>query len=125
MAVASAGGVGFGQMIRVAADHLPTLEADLRRVALAVDMADDLDVPTDLVPVVSVARAARSLGAPVAETLRTFAADARAERHAAALEAASRLPAQLTVPTVLFLLPATLLLVGAPLIAGAIAALPA
>ena len=125
MAVASAGGVGFGQMIRVAADQLPSLDDDLRRAALAVELADDMEVPTDLRPVVSVVRAARSLGAPVADTLRAFAADARAEGHAAALEAASRLPAQLTVPTVLFLLPATLLLVGAPLIADAIAALPA
>jgi len=124
MAIASAGGVGFGHMLRVAADELPTLADDLRRAALAVEIADDVDVPPDLDGLVTVMRVARDLGAPVAGTLRSFAAEARAERQAMALEAASRLPAQLTVPTVLFLLPATLLLVGAPLVAGALASLP-
>lgn len=124
MAVASGGGIGFGQMLRVAADHLPTLDDDLRRAALAIEIADDAALPQDLEELVALVRVARDLGAPVAETLRAWAADVRADRHALALEAAARLPTQLTVPTVVLLLPATLLLVGAPLVSGALSALP-
>lgn len=130
MAIASLGGAGFGQMLRVAADELPTIETELQRAAFAVEIAADPVAAglrggvRELDRLIAVVMLARDLGAPVADTLRGFARELRADEHAARLAAAARLPAQLTVPTVLCLLPATLLLVGAPLVAGALAVLP-
>jgi hypothetical protein len=48
--------------------------------------------------------------------------DLRADDLARVLAAAERLPAQLTFPTALCLLPATLLLVGAPIVHAGLAA---
>ena len=61
-------------------------------------------------------RAATDVGAPVAPALRRLAGELRADERARVLAAAERLPAQLTFPTALALLPATLLLVGAPIV---------
>ncbi|MFP4234382.1 MAG: hypothetical protein ACLFUG_05585, partial [Nitriliruptoraceae bacterium] len=60
--------------------------------------------------------AADRTGAPVAPSLRHLARELRADDLARVLAAAERLPAQLTFPTALCLLPATVLLVGAPIV---------
>ncbi len=73
--------------------------------------------PADgLVRLVVVLTTADEVGAPIAPTLRRLARDLRADELARVLAAAERLPAQLTFPTALCLLPATVLLVGAPIV---------
>jgi Flp pilus assembly protein TadB len=69
-----------------------------------------------LLHLVAVLTTADELGAPIAPTLRRLARDLRADELARVLAAAERLPAQLTFPTALCLLPATVLLVGAPIV---------
>ena len=56
------------------------------------------------------------VGAPVGPVLRRLARDLRADELARVLAAAERLPAQLTVPATLLLLPASVLLIAAPLL---------
>ena len=60
--------------------------------------------------------AAERSGAPVAASVRDLARRFRADDLARILAAAERLPAQLTFPTALCLLPATVLLIGAPIV---------
>jgi len=57
-----------------------------------------------------------AVGAPAGPVLRRLAADLRAEDLARILAAAERLPAQLTVPATLLLLPAAVLLIAAPIL---------
>ncbi|MEX2550912.1 MAG: hypothetical protein WD638_11860 [Nitriliruptoraceae bacterium] len=66
--------------------------------------------------------AAERTGAPVAGSVRHLARDLRADDLARVLAAAERLPAQLTFPTALCLLPATVLLIGAPIVHAGLAA---
>ena len=60
--------------------------------------------------------AAERVGAPVAPSVRHLARELRADDLARVLAAAERLPAQPTFPTALCLLPATVLLIGAPIV---------
>ena len=55
-------------------------------------------------------------GGPLVPALRALAREVRADRGAAAESAALRLPARLTFPTALLLLPATVLAIGAPIV---------
>jgi hypothetical protein len=75
-----------------------------------------------LLRLVAVLTTADEVGAPIAPTLRRLARDLRADELARVLAAAERLPAQLTFPTALCLLPATVLLVGAPIVHAGLAA---
>ncbi len=78
--------------------------------------------PSDgLLRLVAVLTTADEVGAPIAPTLRRLARDLRADELARVLAAAERLPAQLTFPTALCLLPATVLLVGAPIVHAGLA----
>lgn len=94
--------------------------ADLQRGALALELGR---APGGLAnPQIAAAahlmRAAGRDGFGAADALGHVAARVRAD-HAAAVQAdAERLAVRLTLPTVLCLLPATLLLVGAPLLHG-------
>jgi hypothetical protein len=127
VATARGGGTTSAEALRIAAEHVPHLAVPLRRLAF------DLDVgviggsfpPTgspQLDRLTTVLVAAHDVGAPVAPALRRFAADLRADELARVLAAAERLPAQLTFPTALCLLPATVLLVGAPIVQAGLAA---
>jgi pilus assembly protein TadC len=137
-ATALGGGVAPPEALRVVADELPAVAVPLRRLAfgleLGVTLADaragrpvvgtDLhraDGPLDRLG--TVLAAADALGAPAVPTLQRLGADLRAEDLARVLAAAERLPAQLTFPTALCLLPATLLLVGAPIVHAGLAGL--
>jgi hypothetical protein len=101
------------------------LAGPLRRLALALDLGttQDLPAPAPLDRVATVLITAADVGAPVGPALRRLAVELRAEDLARALAAAERLPAQLTFPTALCLLPAVLVAIGAPLAhAGLLAA---
>ena len=67
-------------------------------------------------------RLAADVGAPAGPVLRRLARDLRADELARVLAAAERLPAQLTVPATLLLLPASVLLIAAPLLAAGLGA---
>jgi pilus assembly protein TadC len=123
-ATALAGGVAPGEALRVAADELPTHATALRQLALELELGLDVPVPVDvgLARVRAVLLTAAAVGAPAAPALRRLAHDLRADELARILAAAERLPAQLTFPTALCLLPATLLLVGAPMVQAGLAA---
>jgi Flp pilus assembly protein TadB len=126
-ATALAGGVAPGEALRVAASQLPRHATALRRLALDLELGlPAADRPADacvgLTRVRTVLSTAADVGAPVAPALRRLAHDLRADDLARVLAAAERLPAQLTFPTALCLLPATLLLVGAPMVHAGLAA---
>jgi hypothetical protein len=123
-AIALTGGVAASEALRQAAAVLPGAAVDLRRLALDLELgsapaaggADPLGRLRDVLQL------ATSVGAPAAPALRRLANDLRADELARVLAAAERLPAQLTFPTALCLLPATLLLVGAPMVHAGLAA---
>ncbi len=134
IATAHAGGVTSPQAIRLAARQLPELRGALHRLAFDLELqvqpsasADRVGTRPSEAPHDPLARlravlvAAEGFGAPVAPTLRRLAAELRADDLARVLAAAERLPAQLTFPTALCLLPGTVLLVGAPIVQAGLA----
>lgn len=122
VATALAGGLSTSAALRLVGRVGIGDRTALDRLALAADLgrADEAAVGP-VAPLAEVLAATRRWGAPAAASLRALASDLRAERLADALAAAERLPAQLTVPTALCLLPASVLLLGAPLVAGGLA----
>jgi hypothetical protein len=147
-ATALAGGVSVPEALRVAAGELPDHAPSLHRLAFDLELGAALDggqggrtagpvtapdpgsldrdrgptgAPDPVVRLERVLAAATSLGAPAVPTLRRLASDLRADDLARVLAAAERLPAQLTFPTTLCLLPATVLLVGAPIVHAGLA----
>jgi hypothetical protein len=136
-ATAIAGGSGTASALRIVAAVLPAQGERLRRLALDLDLGTITLGPTRSVASSPVGpRAVRSVreepealarlrgvivtaaevGAPSAGALARLARDLRAAELARVLAAAERLPAQLTFPTTLLLLPATVLLIAAPLL---------
>ena len=128
IATAHGGGVSSAQALRLAAEQLPDVATDLHRLAFDLEVGSVDACPADasdtsaLGRLVAVLTAAHDIGAPVAPTLRRLAADLRADELARVLAAAERLPAQLTFPSALCLLPGTVLLVGAPIVQAGLAA---
>jgi Flp pilus assembly protein TadB len=120
VATALMGSVAAPEALRLVADALPTCAGPLRRLALEVELgAPGGDQVVDAGAVArlrGVLATAQDVGASPSRALVALAADLRAERLADTLAAAERLPAQLTFPTTLLLLPATVLLVGAPIV---------
>jgi hypothetical protein len=124
VAAALTGSIGAPGALRLVAEQVPSVAAELRRIALELELG--VTVPTDggsggLARLRAVLVHAGTMGAPPAPALRRLAADLRADELARVLAAAERLPAQLTFPTTLFLLPATVLLVGAPIVHAGLA----
>jgi len=122
VASALAGGSGSAVALRAVAKVIPRHAWRLRQLALDLDLGNQRPPvpgePDALVRLREVIATAGQVGAPAAPTLRHLASDLRAVELARLMAAAERLPAQLTVPTTLVLLPVTLLLVGAPLVAS-------
>jgi Flp pilus assembly protein TadB len=143
-ATALGGGVSPAEALRLAADELAPLAAGLRRLAFDLELGlaiagatvtarsasspnvaararSRADAGDPFGRLAAVLTAADALGAPAVPTLRRLGADLRAEELTRVLAAAERLPAQLTFPTALCLLPATVLLVGAPIVHAGLA----
>jgi len=119
-AVAIAAGASVSAALREAAAALPVLSGALGRLALDLELgigrgaaAEDHEGLARLREVVTLAV---TIGAPSRDALRRLARDLRSAELARVLAAAERLPAQLTFPTTLLLLPATVLLIAAPLV---------
>lgn len=83
-----------------------------RRQAL-INLADRVDI-ADFRGVVATLVQTEKYGTPLAQALRTLSADFREHRLLAAEEKAARLPAILTVPMILFILPALFIVLGGP-----------
>lgn len=120
-AVALTGGVPASAALRLVAEHLPSDAALLRRAAAGLELGRAADVPGDLGRIMATLDLSTRYGTPAAPALRRLADDLRADGLARVRAAAERLPAQLAFPTALCHLPATLLLVGAPLLATGLA----
>jgi hypothetical protein len=130
IATAIAGGSGTASALRTVAAVVPAQGDPLRRLALDLDLGtvrDERDAsssrtirtpgePDALRRLRTVIVTASQVGAPSAAALARLARDLRAAELARVLAAAERLPAQLTFPTTLLLLPATVLLIAAPLL---------
>lgn len=102
----------------------PDLSSALRRLAMQIDLGRP--VPDSGGPWGRVAALVSDLatsGGPPTAALRLTAAQVRVEERAAARQEAARLPSRLTFPTVLGLLPATVLAIGAPLVTTGLDAL--
>lgn len=122
VATALIGGLPPPAALRLAADALPGRAADLRRAALAHELGITAPLPPGIDRIGTVLRSAARYGTPAAPALRRVAADLRDEELNRALAATERLPALLAFPTALCLMPACVLLVGAPLLAHGLAA---
>lgn len=106
------------------ADAVPELSEELfltsielsflpnRRQAL-VNLAERVNI-TDFRGVVATLVQTEKYGTPLAQALRTLSAEFREHRLLAAEEKAARLPAILTVPMILFILPALFIVLGGP-----------
>ncbi|MTV24894.1 type II secretion system F family protein [Nitriliruptoraceae bacterium ZYF776] len=126
VATAIGGGCGLPGALRAAADELPHLATPLRRLAFDLELGrvpDADELPAGFDRLLDVLTTATAVGAPVGPTLRRIAADVRSDELARVLAAAQRLPAQLIFPTALFLLPATLVAVGAPIVSAGLSTL--
>jgi tight adherence protein C len=86
---------------------LPDRRQALVHLAERVDLADFRGVVATLVQT-------EKYGTPLAQALRTLAAEFREHRLLEAEEKAARLPAILTVPMILFILPALFIVLGGP-----------
>ena len=106
------------------ADAVPELSEELyltsielsflpnRRQAL-VNLAERVNI-ADFRGVVATLVQTEKYGTPLAQALRTLSAEFREHRLLAAEEKAARLPAILTVPMILFILPALFIVLGGP-----------
>lgn len=120
VATALTGSIGSPEALRRTAEAAPRHAVALRRLALDLELGaaaelDDDAEPEALARLRVLLATADEVGAAPSTPLRRLASDLRAEELARVLAAAERLPAQLTFPTTLLLLPATVLLVGAPI----------
>ena len=127
-AIALLGGLPVAAAVRVAATELPGVAVALRQLAFDLEMgtpqrvAEPVPGSPALAQLAELLATAHDVGAPVAPALRRLASQLRADDLAQVLAAAERLPAQLTFPTALCLLPGTVLLVGAPIVQAGLAA---
>lgn len=120
-ATAMSAGLPAGAALRAVGDALPERAPELRALAMELELGvapgECGRAHPELSALDAVLRTASTWGAPAAPALRRTARDLRADERARVQAATERLPALLTFPTVLFLLPASLVLVGAPLLA--------
>ena len=90
--------------MRVLADRSKALDNLARRAGLS-----------SLRSIVATLNQTIKFGTPLTASLRVFAAEMRAERLAQFEERATRLPVLLTIPLMMFILPALIIVVGTPL----------
>ena len=99
------------------ADELGLTLADLRilpsRDQALLNFADRIDIPNVRSVVTTLAQTLR-YGTPLAQSLRVVAAEMRDDYLINLEERANRLPAYLTLPVIVFLMPTIFLVVGGP-----------
>lgn len=128
LAAALSAGLTVPAACREVAPHLPALADDLHRLAWQVELgrlrpgSATRGVPATCDRLAAVLADGLDAGGPLVPALRALAREVRAERGAAAESAALRLPARLTFPTALLLLPATVVAIGAPIVVTGLSA---
>lgn len=99
------------------ADELTRTWAEINvlpsRAQALINLADRIDVPS-VRSVVSMLSQSLQFGTPLAQSLRVGASEMRNDQMTQLEERASRLPALLTIPVMLFIMPTVFLLVGGP-----------
>ena len=100
------------------AEEFATTSAEMQ----VLDFGDALDnlvertgLP-DLRSLVATLKQSLKFGTPLAESLRTIAAEMRTTRQARYEQRAARLPVLLAIPMMMFILPCLLMIVGTPLV---------
>ncbi len=105
------------------ADELGVLEAELTflpdRAVAFENLARRANLPS-ITSVVSTILQGERYGTPLSQSLRTLAAEFRTERLLAAEQKAARLPAIMTLPLILFILPCLFIIVVGPAILSTI-----
>jgi len=118
LVVAVTAGQSLPHALEGAAQIVPSVARQLRQIgfALACGVEPQMGAGT-LGQFATIAWHAHHNGAQAAHVFRQFSAQIRADERAVLLARTSRLPARLTVPTTLFFLPATVLVMIAPVVA--------
>lgn len=101
----------------VLADELALTSADLKilpsRDQALQNLATRIDIPSVRSVITTLSQTLR-YGTPLAQSLRTVASEMRNDHLVALEEHANKLPALLTVPVIIFLMPTIFLIVGGP-----------
>ena len=109
--------IELGQTRPALADELALTSADLQilpsRDEALMRMAERVDVPSIRSVVTTLAQTLR-YGTPLAQALRVIAAQMRDDALIQLEERANQLPALLTIPMMLFIMPTLFLVVGGP-----------
>jgi tight adherence protein C len=99
------------------ADELALTWAELNilpsRAQALANLADRVDVPS-VRSVVSMLSQSLRFGTPLAQSLRVGAVEMRNDQMTLLEERASRLPALMTIPVMLFIMPTIFLIIGGP-----------
>jgi tight adherence protein C len=101
------------------ADELATTSAEMQVLADIGQALDNLVERTglpDLRSLIATMKQSLKFGTPLAESLRTIAAEMRATRQARYEERAARLPVLLAIPMMMFILPCLMMIVSTPVI---------
>jgi tight adherence protein C len=101
------------------ADEFSTTSAEMQVLADISQALDHLVERTglaDLRSLIATMKQSLKFGTPLAESLRTIAAEMRATRQARYEERAARLPVLLAIPMMMFILPCLLMIVGTPMV---------
>jgi tight adherence protein C len=101
------------------ADEFAATSAEMRIVpdfGKALDNMVERTGLKDLAGLVATLKQSVKFGTPLAESLRTIAAEMRAERQARIEERAARLPVLLAVPMMMFILPCLMMIIATPLV---------
>jgi tight adherence protein C len=101
------------------ADEFAITSAEMQVLADFGQALDNLVERTglpDLRSLVATLKQSLKFGTPLAESLRTIAAEMRATRQARYEERAARLPVLLAIPMMMFILPCLLMIVGTPVV---------
>jgi tight adherence protein C len=101
------------------ADEFATTTAEMQVLSdfgQALDNLVDRTGLSDLRSLVATLKQSLKFGTPLAESLRTIAAEMRATRQARYEERAARLPVLLAIPMMMFILPCLLMIVGTPVV---------
>jgi tight adherence protein C len=101
------------------ADEFASTSAEMQVVAdfgQALDNMVERIGLSDLRSLVATLKQSIKFGTPLAESLRTIAAEMRAARQARYEQRAARLPVLLAIPMMMFILPCLLMIVGTPVV---------
>ena len=130
MVICAEAGLSLNQAIEVISRELQgshkdvayefaTTSAEMRVLADIGQALDNLVKRTglpDLRSLIATLKQSLKFGTPLAESLRTIAAEMRATRQARYEARAARLPVLLAIPMMMFILPCLLMIVGTPVV---------